>query len=55
MRVAYAEGNALGKGPVLFHLSQEAIDEMRRRAKEGDAPLGELQLSMFRWALISCT
>ena len=35
-RHAFAEGNALGKGPVLFILGQDAIKEMRALARSHD-------------------
>ena len=48
VRVAYAEGNALGKGPVLFQLTQESIVKLRREAAAGNEDLRKLELSMFR-------
>ena len=49
VRVAYAEGNALGKGPVLFQLPQESIQKMRRHAAAGNDDLRQLELSMYRY------
>ncbi|KAG1664314.1 hypothetical protein FOA52_005712 [Chlamydomonas sp. UWO 241] len=50
IREAYAEGNALGKGPVLFHVSQDAVVAMHAAARAGDPHLAQLALSMFRLA-----
>ena len=33
--VAMAEGNALGKGPVIFHLFDSGIELIRRKAAGG--------------------
>ena len=45
---AIAEGNALGKGPLVFHLRPPLIAEMRKRAAAGDPEFKALELSMFR-------
>lgn len=41
-------GNPLGKGPVLFHIPQEAVDEIRRRATEGAVAFQQLEINLFR-------
>ena len=46
--MAYAEGNALGKGPVLFQLSQESIQKMRKLSAAGNSDLKQLELRMYR-------
>ena len=54
VRAAYAEGNALGKGPVVFHLPQQVISELRARSNAGDAPLKQLEMRMFRYVHSTC-
>ncbi len=48
VRLAYAEGNALGKGPVLFHVSQRTIDTILSSTQDEDEQLQPLRLNMFR-------
>lgn len=47
---AVAEGNALGKGPVVFALPPSAVAAVRSRAAAGQAPFQQLLSNMYRWA-----
>ena len=49
-QVAVAEGNALGKGPVLFHLPQHTARTLRSQAAAGDADAVALESSLCRLA-----
>jgi len=46
-------GNPLGKGPVLFHIPQEAVDEIRRRATEGAVAFQQLEINLFRLSALN--
>ncbi len=48
---AVAEGNALGKGPVVFALPPAAVAAVRSRAAAGQAPFQQLLSNMYRWVL----
>lgn len=48
IRAARAEGNALGKGPLVFHMRPRLIAAMRAAAATGDTAAASLELSMFR-------
>ncbi|GAB4814387.1 hypothetical protein N2152v2_001433 [Parachlorella kessleri] len=47
---AIAEANSLHKGPVVFHIPQLLIRQMRREAQAGDHDLLQLELDLFRVA-----
>ncbi|BDA42347.1 probable Na(+)/H(+) antiporter NhaH at N-terminal half [Coccomyxa sp. Obi] len=49
---AMAEGNALGKGPVVFEVHQSAIEIIRRLAANGDATFQQVEVDMFRMAAL---
>lgn len=43
-----AEANALHKGPLVFHIPQALIRQLRRGAAAGDHDLQQLELDLFR-------
>ena len=47
---AVAEGNALGKGPLVLHIPQSAVDELRARSAAGSAACQQAEVDMFRMA-----
>ncbi len=47
---AVAEANALHKGPVVFHIPQPLLRQLRRGAAAGDHDLMQLELDLFRQA-----
>ena len=47
---AVAEGNALGKGPLVLHVPQSAVDELRARSAAGSAAFQQAEVDMFRMA-----
>ncbi|CAL5219904.1 g1831 [Coccomyxa viridis] len=49
---ARAEGNALGKGPVVFEVHQSAIEIIRKLAARGDAMFQQVEVDMFRMAAL---
>lgn len=49
---AVAVSNAFGKGPIVFHIPQSAIDRIRERAMEGDSDFQQLHLDLHRCPLI---
>ena len=48
IRLAVAEGNALGKGPLVFHLRPPLIATICTRAAMGDVAAQGLERNMFR-------
>lgn len=48
IRQAFAEGNAMGKGPVVLHLPQSAISAIRELAATGEEAFIKLQNNMYR-------
>ncbi len=52
LKKAYAEGNALGKGPLVFHMPQSMINTIRARAALGEPAFAALELAMFRTAAL---
>jgi len=50
--VAIAEGNALGKGPVVFELPPAGIANIRDRAAAGDPSFMQLEVDLFRMAAL---
>ena len=42
--MAFAEGNALGKGPQILRLGSEDVDWIRRRAAAGDPVFMQLEV-----------
>ncbi|KIZ02437.1 hypothetical protein MNEG_5521 [Monoraphidium neglectum] len=49
---AYAEGNALGRGPVLLQLPLRVLQGIRQKAGEGRGPFQDLLVNMHRQAAI---
>ncbi|KAK9861042.1 hypothetical protein WJX84_008386, partial [Apatococcus fuscideae] len=47
-----AEGNSLGRGPVIFHLSPSGIAMIRKHAAAGEAVWEQMELDMFRMAAL---
>lgn len=45
-----AEGNALGKGPLVLHVPQSAVDELRARSAASSAAFQQAEVDMFRMA-----
>uniref|UniRef100_A0A061QM24 Uncharacterized protein n=1 Tax=Tetraselmis sp. GSL018 TaxID=582737 RepID=A0A061QM24_9CHLO len=43
-----AYGRSIGRGPTLFHLPAEALDQLREEGRRGDVGLAKLELSLFR-------
>lgn len=46
--LAIAEGNALGKGPLVFHFPQKAVREIQSSAELGDAHMANLEEELCR-------
>lgn len=47
-----AAGNALGKGPVLFHVPRAKLQEMLGRARMGDPGMQQLEADLYRVACL---
>eukprot|EP00798_Chlamydomonas_sp_ICE-L_P030883 gene30883-35931_t len=50
VRAAYAEANALGKGPVVFHLPQAMVQNVKLLSAGGNVHMKQLELRMYRMA-----
>ena len=47
-----AAGNALGKGPVLFHVPRAKLQEMLAHARMGDPDMKQLEVDLYRVACL---
>jgi len=48
-----ARGNPLGKGPVLMHIPQYVVNEIRKRAADGVLQFLQLETNLFRLAALN--
>lgn len=45
-----ARGNPMGKGPVLMHIPQYVVNEIRKRSADGNRQFKQVELNLFRCA-----